>query len=111
MLCLTSVVSVAFCTVQSVPYHLFVFVFPFQKHLYLLMFVLVNVWTVSIHDGDYRVPEMLDSVVNGAQHHTYHHLFFKVNYGQYFTVWDRVFGTHKVDEVELKRLENTLKQE
>jgi lathosterol oxidase len=32
--------------------------------------------------------------VNGAAHHDLHHSQFTVNYGQFFTFWDRVCGTH-----------------
>ncbi|CAF0909936.1 unnamed protein product, partial [Adineta steineri] len=42
---------------QSVPYHLYVFLFPLHKISYLLFFVFVNFWTVSIHDGNYSVPK------------------------------------------------------
>lgn len=57
-----------------------------------VMFVLVNVWTISIHDGLYMSR---DGIINGAAHHTDHHLFFNYNYGQYLTLWDRVGGTYR----------------
>jgi lathosterol oxidase len=50
---------------QSLPYHLFVLAVPLHKWTYLLLFVAVNVWTVSIHDGVYQVPAFLDPFVNG----------------------------------------------
>jgi len=88
---------------QGIPYHLFAFFFPFHKYLYLVMFIIVQLWTVSIHDGIYMVPKSMERVINGALHHSYHHVFFTCNYGQYFTLWDRLFGTHRdVDELELK---------
>lgn len=34
--------------IQSVPYHLFVFVCPLQRHLYLGLFVCINIWTVFV---------------------------------------------------------------
>ena len=74
---------------------MFVFLFPLQKHLYIALFVFVNLWTVSIHDGDYRVPECLRPYINGAAHHTDHHLYFNYNYGQYFTFWDKLGGSFK----------------
>lgn len=55
----------------------------------------VNIWTVSIHDCDYRVPKFLRWFINGSAHHTEHHLKFNYNYGEYFTFWDRLFGTYK----------------
>lgn len=80
---------------QSLPYHLFPFLFPLNKYVYLVLFVFVNVWTVSIHDGDYRVPEMLRPFINGSAHHTDHHLVYNCNYGQYFTLWDRIGGSFR----------------
>jgi len=80
---------------QSLPYHLYPLLFPLNKLLYLTLFVFVNVWTVSIHDGDYRVPNLLKPFVNGSAHHTDHHLFYNYNYGQFFTLWDRIGGSFK----------------
>ena len=80
---------------QSTPYHIYPFIFPLHKVLYLLLFVFVNVWTVSIHDGDYRVPALLRPFINGSAHHTDHHLFYNYNYGQFFTLWDRIGGSFR----------------
>jgi lathosterol oxidase len=33
---------------QSVPYHVFPFVFPLQKFAYIALFIFVNVWTIMI---------------------------------------------------------------
>ena len=55
----------------------------------------VNIWTVSIHDNDYRVPSLLQPFVNGSAHHTDHHTFFDCNYGQFFTLWDRIGGSFR----------------
>ncbi len=80
---------------QSLPYHIYVFLFPLHKFTYLALYVAVNIWTVSIHDGDYRVPDMLQPIVNGSAHHMDHHLYYNYNYGQYFTLWDRIGGSFK----------------
>ena len=40
---------------QAIPYHLFVYMFPMHKLTFLALFLFVNVWTVSIHDGAYIV--------------------------------------------------------
>ncbi|KAK9395021.1 Lathosterol oxidase-like, partial [Crotalus adamanteus] len=63
---------------------------------YLCLYVFVNIWSISIHDGDYRVPNLLKPIINGAAHHTDHHLYFNYNYGQYFTLWDRIGGSYKI---------------
>ena len=80
---------------QSLPYHIYPFFFPLHKVLYLVLFVFVNVWTISIHDGDYRVPQLLKPFVNGSAHHTDHHLYYLYNYGQFFTLWDRIGGSFR----------------
>ena len=54
--------------------------------------IFVNMWTISIHDGNFISK---DGVINSAAHHAEHHLHFTCNYGQYFTWWDRIFGTHR----------------
>ncbi|XP_058050361.1 lathosterol oxidase [Ahaetulla prasina] len=80
---------------QSIPYHVYPFLFPLHKVTYLGLYVFVNIWSISIHDGDYRVPNPLKPIINGSAHHTDHHLYFDYNYGQYFTLWDRIGGSYK----------------
>lgn len=80
---------------QSLPYHVYPFLFPLHKITYLGLYIFVNVWTISIHDGDYRVPRLLRHIINGSAHHTDHHLYFDYNYGQYFTLWDKIGGSYK----------------
>jgi lathosterol oxidase len=77
---------------QSIPYHLFVYVIPMNKWLYIAMFIFVNCWTVMIHDGNFLLRS---SVINSSAHHSVHHLYFNYNYGQYFTLWDRLGGSHR----------------
>ena len=56
---------------QSVPYHVFPFIFPLQKFAYIALFGFINIWTIMIHDGEY----VADSpIINGAACHTMHHL-------------------------------------
>ncbi|KAG9304110.1 hypothetical protein G9A89_006020 [Geosiphon pyriformis] len=82
---------------QSIPYHFFVFLFPLHKYLYLGLFVFVNVWTILIHDGEFLAS---GPFINGAAHHTLHHLYFNYNYGQYFTVWDKMCGSYRLPNEE-----------
>ncbi len=79
----------------SCPYHIYPFLFPLHKIVYLALFLAVNFWTVAIHDGDYRVPDMLKPIVNGSAHHTDHHLLYNYNYGQFFTLWDKIGGSFR----------------
>lgn len=88
---------------QSVPYHIFIFLFPLHRHVYLGLFVFVNFWTIlvrqyfgvvcwrtdsshspspQIHDSDMITGHPLETVINGPAHHTLHHIYFTVNYGQ-----------------------------
>jgi len=78
---------------QSLPYHIYVFLIPLNKYVYLMLFFFVNMWTISIHDN---VHIYAGKILNGAEHHTVHHRQYYFNYGQYFTFWDRVCGTHKL---------------
>ncbi|KAG0281469.1 c-5 sterol desaturase [Linnemannia exigua] len=82
---------------QSVPYHVFVFICPMHKYIYLGMFGAVNLWSVLIHDGEYKLDSAL---VNSAAHHAVHHLYFNYNYGQYFTMWDRIGGSYRKPKYE-----------
>lgn len=89
---------------QSVPYHLYVFLFPLNKYAYLAFFMFVNFWTVSIHDGNYSVPKLFRPVVNGAAHHNDHHQYYNCNYGQFFTLWDRLMGSFRLPSVYDEKL-------
>ncbi|EIW77359.1 hypothetical protein CONPUDRAFT_84469 [Coniophora puteana RWD-64-598 SS2] len=86
---------------QSVPYHLFIFIFPLHRFLYLGLFVAVNFWTILIHDSDMITGHLLEKVINGPAHHTLHHLYFTVNYGQYFTFADRAGGSYRQPDASL----------
>ena len=77
---------------QSVPYHMYIFLFPMHSYLYLLLFVLINLWTISIHDG-YFMTE--GGILNSSAHHAVHHTDFLYNYGQYTTFWDKMGGTYR----------------
>ncbi|KAH8821513.1 hypothetical protein F5884DRAFT_90218 [Xylogone sp. PMI_703] len=107
----TPYASIAFHPVdgwaQSLPYHIFPFVFPLQKWAYLVLFFFVQIWTVFIHDGEY----VADSpIINGAACHTMHHLYFNYNYGQYTTLWDRLGGSYRKPNEELFRRETKMGQ-
>lgn len=83
---------------QSLPYHIYPFLFPLHKLNYLILFTFVNFWTVMIHDGEYLSR---DPVINGAACHTIHHLYFNYNYGQFTTLWDRIGKSYREPDAEL----------
>lgn len=83
---------------QSLPYHIFPFLFPLHKGAYVALFFFVNVWSVMIHDGEYLAR---DPVINGSACHTIHHIYFNYNYGQYTTLWDRIGRSYRLPDQEL----------
>jgi len=80
---------------QSLPYHMFVYLVPLHKYTYLGLFVVVNLWSIFIHDSDMITGHPLEKIINGPAHHTLHHMYFVVNYGQYFTWADKVGGSYR----------------
>ncbi|SMR59592.1 unnamed protein product [Zymoseptoria tritici ST99CH_3D1] len=87
---------------QSVPYHLFPFLFPLHKFAYIALFTFIQIWTVMIHDGEYVANS---PIINGAACHTMHHLYFNYNYGQFTTLWDRLGGSYRKPNEELFKRE------
>lgn len=90
---------------QSLPYHIFPFIFPLQKFAYLTLFIFVQLWSVMIHDGEYVANS---SIINGAACHTMHHLYFNYNYGQFTTFWDRIGGSYRQPNEELFQKEQKM---
>ncbi|KAE9400006.1 fatty acid hydroxylase [Gymnopus androsaceus JB14] len=89
---------------QGLAYHLFVFIFPMHRILYLGLFVAVNFWTIFIHDSDMITGHPLENFINGPAHHTLHHIYFTVNYGQYFTWADRAGNSYRHPDASLDPL-------
>ena len=77
---------------QAVPHHLLVFLMPVHIYVYMGFIFSVSVWTVLIHD---RVSWIGWPAINYTGHHTLHHWFNKGNFGQFFTICDRLFGTYR----------------
>ncbi|CAG8592871.1 5902_t:CDS:2 [Dentiscutata heterogama] len=80
---------------------------PLDGYLQSCLFVFVNLWTIMIHDGKVKFSKFLSceylssgSFINGAAHHALHHLYFNYNYGQYFTLWDKICGSHRFPSEE-----------
>ncbi|KAI0087308.1 hypothetical protein BDY19DRAFT_1058158 [Irpex rosettiformis] len=96
---------------QSIPYHLFIYLFPLHQKLYLGLFVAVNFWSIFIHDSDMITGHALEKVINGPAHHTLHHLYFTVNYGQYFTLADRWGNSYRQPASELDPMIEVNKKE
>lgn len=90
----TSFASMAFHPLdsfaQAIPTHVFAFLLPLNAWVYVGVLAFIMTWTVMIHD---RVTVVRGSVINTCNHHTLHHWYFRVNYGQFFTFWDKLMGT------------------
>jgi lathosterol oxidase len=80
---------------QALPHHLCAFLFPVHALLYLLMLAFVTLWSVMIHD---RVSWIRWKLINYTGHHTLHHWYYRYNFGQFTTVWDRFAGTYRDPE-------------
>jgi lathosterol oxidase len=86
-----------------VPVHLFAFLLPLNGYLYLAMQGTMALWSVSSHD---RVALVRWRWFNYVDNHTLHHWFYRCNYGQFFTFWDRIMGTWRdpVEEADTGRV-------
>lgn len=49
--------------IQSLPYHMYAYMIPMHKYMYLGMFAFVNCWTVMIHDGKKISKETQDNTL------------------------------------------------
>lgn len=86
--------------VIAMPVHLFGLFVPLHAYVYLAMQATMSLWSVASHD---RVALLRWRWFNYVDNHTLHHWFFRCNYGQFFTFWDRIMGTWR-DPVEEARL-------
>ena len=77
---------------QALPYYLCALFIPVHISIYAGMFFFVMLWTFFIHD---RVSIVRLDIVHYTAHHTIHHAYNKFNFGQFLTIFDRLFGSHK----------------
>lgn len=80
---------------QVAPHHLLAYLIPLHVGVYGFFIVFLQVWTTFIHE---RVTWVTWPIINFTAHHTVHHKLNKANYGQFFTLCDRLFGTYKSPE-------------
>ena len=80
---------------QAAPHHLFAFLFPVHVGVYMFFIMFLQLWSTFIHE---RVTWVRWSFINYTSHHTLHHKANKYNYGQFFTVCDRLFGSYRAPE-------------
>lgn len=80
----------------------FLFTIPVMKAHLFFFFLFMMVYNVYGHLGWELYPKNFNRTlvgrwVNTSINHNQHHQFFKGNYGLYFLVWDRIFGTIRAD--------------
>jgi lathosterol oxidase len=79
---------------QSLPYHLYIFIVPTNVWVYFCLYGFSSFWTVLIHDRVRWIPATLGPIINYAGCHAVHHWCYRYNYGNYFTFWDKLCGTY-----------------
>lgn len=77
---------------QALPTYLCAIYIPMHISLYFGMFVFLMLWTFFIHD---RVSFVRLPGIHYTAHHTIHHAYNKFNFGQYLTLFDWMFRSHK----------------
>lgn len=77
---------------QAVPHHLCAFLFPVHVGIYVGFIIFLQVWSTWIHE---RVTWVRHPLVNFTACHTVHHKLNRFNFGQFFTICDRIWGTYK----------------
>ncbi len=76
-----------------------VFIIPLHFITLLAALITMTIWAVVTHLGFELFPSSfplhwLGKWFIGPKHHLIHHRKYIVHYGLYFTLWDKVLGTH-----------------
>ncbi|NJK29844.1 MAG: sterol desaturase family protein [Acaryochloris sp. SU_5_25] len=79
-----------------------VFMVPLHFITLIAVLITMTVWAVLNHMGLERFPawfphHWLGKWIIGPAHHSIHHCRYSLHYGLYFTVWDKLLGTHDPD--------------
>lgn len=71
---------------------------PIHARYFVLNSLLMQGYTLWLHNGKrFRLPALARKIIIDPFDHNIHHYFGRrnYNYALYFTVWDRLMGTHK----------------
>lgn len=76
-----------------------VYVVPLHLAVLIALLITMTIWSVWNHLGFELFPpafphHWLSRWFIGSTHHAIHHRKYRHHYGLYFTVWDRLLGTH-----------------
>lgn len=73
-----------------------------EKHIFTIcLWIFLRVYqTINAHSG-YDLPYIspqyyFPGILSGTLEHDYHHQYTKMNYGSFFTFWDRLMNTRKI---------------
>lgn len=95
--------SFAFDPAEAVVQALFfvgiVFLLPLHFVTLIAVLMTMTIWAVITHLGYELFPvsfprHWLGKWLIGPTHHSLHHRKYSVHYGLYFTIWDKLLGTH-----------------
>lgn len=73
------------------------FLVPLNFTILVALLLTMTVWTVVTHLG-FELPaaysqHWLSGWLIGSRHHAIHHRKYRLHYGLYFTIWDKLLGT------------------
>uniref|UniRef100_A0A7S2UWH0 Fatty acid hydroxylase domain-containing protein n=1 Tax=Fibrocapsa japonica TaxID=94617 RepID=A0A7S2UWH0_9STRA len=101
--------SIAFNPVDGVaqasPYVAGLFLIPCHYFTHLAMLFFTGVWATNIHDTLHGNTEP----VMGSKYHLVHHTHYHYNFGQFFILFDWLYGTLKRPE-DIKKAKAALKK-
>ncbi|MEB3311687.1 MAG: sterol desaturase family protein [Snowella sp.] len=98
----TPLTSFAFDPLEAIAQSLFlvaiIFVIPLHFITVITILTTMTIWAVVNHLGVEQLSpsfplHWLGRWFIGPVHHSHHHLKYKVHYGLYFTLWDKLLGT------------------
>lgn len=83
---------------QSLGYYIFVFIVPMHPADLIINSVMLTFMNVYGHAGYELLPKgftrnSILKYINTSTNHNMHHSHNRCNYGLWFTIWDRTFGT------------------
>jgi lathosterol oxidase len=83
-------------------YVVFLYIMPIHLFHLAFFFLFMIIYNVYGHLGYELYPANFNKTwigkyVNTSVAHNQHHKYFIGNYGLYFTIWDRLMGTHRTD--------------
>jgi len=98
----TAVLSDPIETIQTQFAFWFMPMFVRETHIFTLcLWITIRVYQTIIAHSGYNFPYIstqywLPELMPGAIAHDFHHQHGKWNYGSFFSIWDRLMGTHRL---------------